>query len=304
MSLELRHYRLFACVADRGSFTAAAKELGLSQPSVSRTVAGIERRLGVPLVTRTTRQFALTAAGEVFAREAAQVLEAAQAARERTIRAARGRPVVLGVKADSAAEFTTDLLATCAANQPTVRVELRFAGPADLPAAVRRGDCDAALVAWPISDTRLVGEALWTEPRVAVLPAEHPISTAESVHVSDFLGEPVARWSGVPEPVDRYFQGLDALPAAPVGIGPVVSDLAEVLRLVELGQAITFLPVSVAERFARPGLTGRDVDGLSPATVRLVRTPQDPTEPMTTFLRLCRHLAEQRERAHRSPVLA
>src|SRR4051812_18802787 len=99
MSLELRHYRLFATVAELGSFSAAARELDMSQPSVSRAVAVIERRLGARLVERTTRTFALTRAGKTLHDEARRVLDAAAAAEARTRRVAEERTLVVAVKA-------------------------------------------------------------------------------------------------------------------------------------------------------------------------------------------------------------
>ena len=54
----------FVAVADCGSFTKAAAQLGLSTGSLSHTIRELEERLGVPLLNRTTRSVALTAAGE------------------------------------------------------------------------------------------------------------------------------------------------------------------------------------------------------------------------------------------------
>lgn len=72
---------VFIRVAESGSFSRAAKELGLSQPSASRIVTGLEARLGVKLLLRTTRHVALTDAGAAFlarARQAAADLEDAE----------------------------------------------------------------------------------------------------------------------------------------------------------------------------------------------------------------------------------
>ena len=54
----------FAAVADERSFTRAAAKLGLSVPALSRTIQSLEERLGVPVLTRTTRRVSLTSAGE------------------------------------------------------------------------------------------------------------------------------------------------------------------------------------------------------------------------------------------------
>jgi DNA-binding transcriptional LysR family regulator len=66
MDLEAR-LRAFAAVSRRRSFSAAARELGISQPAVSKHVADIERRLGVRLIERRRRGAELTAAGAFLA---------------------------------------------------------------------------------------------------------------------------------------------------------------------------------------------------------------------------------------------
>ena len=65
----------FLLVVEVGSFTAAAERLALPVSSVSRRVARLEERLGIQLLTRTTRSLHLTDAGEVYAREMRELLE-------------------------------------------------------------------------------------------------------------------------------------------------------------------------------------------------------------------------------------
>ncbi len=70
----------FISVVESGSFSASARRLGLSQPTVSRQINGLEEKLGVRLLQRTTRRLSLTEAGEVYYQQAcriqSQVLEA------------------------------------------------------------------------------------------------------------------------------------------------------------------------------------------------------------------------------------
>ena len=77
--------RLFSRVAHTGSFSRAAREAGLSQPSVSRVIARLERHLGAALLVRTTRAVRLTEAGADYLARAEAILaeldEADQAAR-------------------------------------------------------------------------------------------------------------------------------------------------------------------------------------------------------------------------------
>lgn len=81
--MELEQLRVFAAVADEGSFTGAARRLYISHSTVSRTVTALEEELGVRLVERDNRFIALTKAGTVLREEAESLLDAAVAATAR-----------------------------------------------------------------------------------------------------------------------------------------------------------------------------------------------------------------------------
>lgn len=103
---ELEAIRVFLAVVEQQSFAGAARQLGLTPASVTRTIAALEERLGVQLLVRTTRQVSLTSAGAVYAARveplAEGLAEAAQETREaQGITSGRIRvsaPVSLGVR--------------------------------------------------------------------------------------------------------------------------------------------------------------------------------------------------------------
>lgn len=103
---ELESIRVFLAVAEQASFAAAARQLGLTPASVTRTVAALEDRLGVQLLVRTTRQVSLTSAGAVYAARVAPLSRGLAEAAEETREAqgiASGRlrisaPVSLGFR--------------------------------------------------------------------------------------------------------------------------------------------------------------------------------------------------------------
>jgi len=83
MNDRLQQLALFVRTVESGSFSKAAREFGLSQPSVSRAISALERRLGVKLLVRTTRQVSATDAGEALmgrAREALLAIDDAESA--------------------------------------------------------------------------------------------------------------------------------------------------------------------------------------------------------------------------------
>lgn len=64
---------VFISVVDRGSFSASARHLGVSQPTISRQINGLEEKLGVRLLQRTTRRLSLTEAGEIYYKKSLQI---------------------------------------------------------------------------------------------------------------------------------------------------------------------------------------------------------------------------------------
>src|SRR5260370_2107580 len=78
---DLNDLYFFAKVADFGSYTAAAKSLGLQTSKLSRRIAALEGELGVRLINRTTRRLSLTEAGKTFHRHCLALLDEAQPAK-------------------------------------------------------------------------------------------------------------------------------------------------------------------------------------------------------------------------------
>jgi DNA-binding transcriptional LysR family regulator len=92
MSDRLQELAVFVRVAESGSFSQTARELGLSQPSVSRVIGELEARLGVKLPLRTTRRITVTDAGALFLDRAREILAEIEDAED----AARGADSLRG----------------------------------------------------------------------------------------------------------------------------------------------------------------------------------------------------------------
>jgi DNA-binding transcriptional LysR family regulator len=151
----------FLHVADRRSFSAAAAELGVSPSAVSQTIRALEDRVGVPLLTRTTRSVGLTQAGELFLERARPAFEglgdAYEAARNLGERPA-GRLRITLPRAVVHHMFEPILAGFCAA-YPEIELEISAEdGFVDLAeggfdAGVRLGESlDADMVAVRLSD--------------------------------------------------------------------------------------------------------------------------------------------------------
>ena len=106
MSDRLQELSVFVRAAESGSFSRAGRELGLSQPSVSRIIGELEARLGVKLLLRTTRRITVTDAGALFLDRAREILAEIEDAEDaaRGVDSLRGTirlalPVLYGTRA-------------------------------------------------------------------------------------------------------------------------------------------------------------------------------------------------------------
>ncbi|MEU2622135.1 LysR family transcriptional regulator [Streptomyces sp. NPDC007157] len=237
--METRELRYFVAVAEELHFGKAAQRLGIAQPPLSRAIGLLERRLGAPLLERTSRTVTLTEAGSVLLREARAALDAVEAAERRTRRAAlaaTGRPgVVLATKAGASGELLAKLLDAYAAEPDAVTVDLLLCGIGEQEGMLRDGRADVALLHLPFDST--VGfdtEQLRTEKQVVILPAGHPLTSRAQVRraeVAELSDLPMPRWPG---PDGRY----------PDGPGPQARDHAQLLQLIALGRACWIAPES------------------------------------------------------------
>ena len=116
----------FEAAVRHGGFAAASRALGIPKSKLSRRVAGLEQRLDVRLVERSTRRFALTKAGEAFYAHAHAAVVAAEAAEE-TALALHGEPrglVRLGCPPSFGEQALTEVLAPFFERYPKVRVQI------------------------------------------------------------------------------------------------------------------------------------------------------------------------------------
>ncbi len=125
---QLEGMRLFVRVAEQGSFAAVAQQLGVARSVVTRKVAGLEAKLGVKLIARSTRRLNLTAAGAGYlekCREILNLLEAAETemAEDRLVPRGAirvGLPLIFGVR------YLAPLLLEFASRYPAVELDMDF----------------------------------------------------------------------------------------------------------------------------------------------------------------------------------
>jgi len=267
MDAHLRHLRYFVAVADELSFTRAAGRLHLSQPALSKQIAGLETTLGARLLHRDRRQVSLTAAGAALhetARrlladwdEAAAVVANAAAADTKLLRA--------GILTSLGRALFPAVLEHFAKHQPGWRVELRSFGWGDPTAGLADRASDVAFVRLPIGADDIDYEVLATERRFVALSIGHPLACREAVDFAELAGEPFAALPASAGPLRDFWLATNHRAGRPARIAAEVTTADEVFELVGSGAAVTLLSEGNATIYSRHGITCIPVTGLEPA---------------------------------------
>ncbi|MBI1187837.1 MAG: LysR family transcriptional regulator [Alphaproteobacteria bacterium] len=192
--MNLLQLRCFLAVADTLHFGRAAQRLDMLPASLGRHVRNLEEHLGTSLVSRTTRNVALTDAGASLMEGARDLIDRADRLEHEFRQLERIRTPVLRVGAiDSvAAGLMPQLLPHFRSEHPGVRIELVEQKTIRLLPRLLSGRLDIAFVRPPeVFDQRLTFRPLFSETPVVALPTTHRLARRESVRIADLVDEPL-----------------------------------------------------------------------------------------------------------------
>jgi DNA-binding transcriptional LysR family regulator len=213
-AVELRLLRYFIAVADAGSVTAAAREVHVSQPSLSRQLRGLERQLGLTLFNRGEGRLGLTSAGRHFLPVARDVVARADLATRAAaaIRDGAMSTITISCPGTTLTDVIAPFLATWEPADPMPSVWERL--PSQIYPSVETG-ADLAVGTQPPPD-HLASLPLASLPVWAYVPPAHPWAARGSVHLAELVGEPLL----VLGTEQHSRQALDsALQAGGIGLG-------------------------------------------------------------------------------------
>lgn len=247
MLSDVGRLRTLRAVAEHGSFSRAADELGYTQSAVSQQIAALEHEVGLGLLNRAVRPVALTEAGRVLAAHVELVLErlATAEAQLDAIRGVRAGRLRVAAFPSACATFLPAAIAQFRRRHPDVQLEIVEAEPDIGLPLLRTGEVDLAVVyhLGAVAADGLDAVALLDDEQRAVLPARHRLAGRPSVSVSDLAGEQwIAPHAGGPA---RDYRDLLERLCAEAGFVPRIAfetdDLQAVQAFVAAGLGIALM---------------------------------------------------------------
>lgn len=296
MDIEMRHLRWFLVLAEELHFGRAAALLHISQSTLSKGVARLEKVVGAELFVRDHRAVALTPAGEAFQEGAAAAIRSAQdavvAARATT---ARGGKVRLGY--GIAFEELAAVLRAVRSREPKLEVELVSYLYRDVTGGLASGETHVAFTMPYLDLPGIDFLPLGAESRVLLVPQGHPASTASEVSLAGLSqllrSETWLLPAGSPprgtRSFRRFWAGLDAVDEDEPTSTRTFDSNEELAQMLAEGDGLALGLTSLVPRYTLPSIVAVPVPELPPGLLGLAYRHRAPRH-VQRFIRVARGL--------------
>lgn len=263
--MEMHQLRYFVAVARTGTFSRAAGECHVAQPSLSQQIQKLESEVGERLFERTRRRAILTPAGALFLPHALSILETAEQGRQE-IREMSGEvrgKILLGALPTIAPYFLPEIIRLFREKYRGVELIFHEETTLQLLRGLEENELDLALISDSAPNPRIRIENLFSEELLLCLPAGHALVHQRVVVAADLQQEKFILMQ------EGHCLGAQAQRFCQTkGLRPQIScrsaQIATVLEMVQAGLGISLIPEMARQQGPDAGVVYRSLDGTRP----------------------------------------
>ncbi len=246
---DLTQVRCFVAVAEELHFGRAAQRLNMTQPPLSRHIQNLEHRVGVQLLTRTSRTVFLTPAGRGFLAEARSLLKLAEHASQVARRVATGKTGSLrvGYTAASAYGFLPTLVTACRRDIPDMDLSLFEMVTGEQYSALAANQIDVGFLRPPVRRPELASQLVSRENLLAAIPSRHSLARKSLIELADFNDQPFIMYA--PHESRYFFDLITSLLVGAKARPRYVQHIAQIhsmISLVRSGLGLALVPEAAA----------------------------------------------------------
>lgn len=237
--MELRQLKTLVAIADFGTFAAAADAIGLTQSAVSLQIKGLEDEIGAEIFDRRHRPPLLNDKGRALVEQARKVLELCEDIARRGDDIPLEGVLAFGSVPTTVASILPPALAMMRERHPKLHIRVTSGLSAELAAATRAGELDAAIVSEPsLLADGLVSRRITREPLLVIAPPDVAGETdKELLEAGSFIQFSRHAWAG--KLIDRYLQDR----GIQVRRGMEIDSLDAITRMVSFGLGVSVVPL-------------------------------------------------------------
>lgn len=293
--MEQREIEAFLTLAEELHFGRTASRLRVTTGRVSQTIKALERRVGAPLFSRTSRSVALTPLGKQLEGDLRPAYEGMREALAKAVAVGRGIDGVLraGFVNAVAGQLVVSVADAFRSRHPGCAVEIREVQVGDCLAALRSGEIDVLVASLPLHEPDLVaGPVLLREPRLLAVSSGHPFARLSSVSMDDLSRDEVLR---APCGGLEYWEA-ERVPARTPGgrrveRGQETATFQEMLTLIGAGRGVYPVGAHVRQYYARPDVVYVPFRDAPPLEWGLIWRTSGETSRVQAFAQAARDIA-------------
>ncbi|MFC4598831.1 LysR family transcriptional regulator [Cohnella hongkongensis] len=192
MALNVHQLHIFYTVAERGSFSAAALTLHMTQPAVTMQVQALEERFGTKLFNRTTKRLELTEAGHRLlpqARRAVELMRDTDRMMTQYIEELKGR-LQFAASLTIGEYVLPRLLGSFLRRFPDISVDMKVMNTTEIVEAVAHQGLDFGIIEAPCDVPGIEAQAVMDDELMLIAPANHPFASRDQVSLEEAIREP------------------------------------------------------------------------------------------------------------------
>lgn len=298
--MEFRTIENLIVLADELNFHRAARRLHLSQPTLSRQIAALERELGADLFVRDRHGVRLTSVGRTFVIEARRALHRLERAK-RAVRETAAEPhgtVRLAFVSSFASRCLPRLLKASRQRNPLLSYELHAMSSQAQIDALRRGQLDGGIIRGPLTTPGIATHLLWEEDFLLAVPEDFPDGRDSTAPPSSLESYTFVGFQPSIEPALFRLTEARALEAH-LSLEPahLVTGTSALMALISAGHAISLVPEGLTTE-THNGVSYRPAAGSTRSALCLAWREDDDRPALAPFLGLALETARRDGLSH------
>ncbi|WP_037345316.1 LysR family transcriptional regulator [Sciscionella sediminilitoris] len=282
--------RYFAVLGEELSYRRAAERLFITQPALSTAIKQLERQFGVKLITRSTRQVALTELGAAWLPQVQQALGGVDTVIRNLLTLSgrqRGR-LRIGYFIGTGADLLSRIVRDFASAHPEIATEPIEFDFADPTAGLGERSTEVAIIRPPVDLPGHRMLILDSESWVACLPRDHRLADRAEVEIGELLDDPIVCAPPSAGTWRDYWMAMDARGTKPPRIAGVAATYEAETTMIARGLGISFTTSSVERFYARPGVVYVPIVDRSPSYTALAWDPTALSPEADALIRFMR----------------
>ncbi|RXZ77032.1 LysR family transcriptional regulator [Paenibacillaceae bacterium] len=258
MALNFHQLHIFYTVADKGSFSAAAQALHMTQPAVTMQVQSLEDYFGTKLLLRSTKRIELTEAGSAlmpFAQRSIALIRETDATMSKFTSQLKGR-LQLGASLTIGEYILPRLLGPFGQEYPHIAISMKVMNTAQIMEEILNHHLNFGLIEAPVNHPDMHMEAVMSDELKLIVPAFHPLAEADEVSLHDVMKYPVVlreQGSGTRQVMEEELRNKQIDPSS-LKIVMELGSTGAVKSAVEAGLGVSFVSASSVKHEVALGL--------------------------------------------------